>query len=216
MKLNISAKIRLSVIFALVGILLIAGTSMAAEFSASVTQKMTNPQMGSMDMSGKIYVKGIIQRQEMKGPMGAQIIIIRPDKGKVWIVMPSTKSYMEESIPKISPKSAPTMESMLKKMPNIKKVGVEKIGGYQCDKYKFNDTTRKASGTVWLSSKLKQELKSDINSQMGKMSMLLTNIKEGKQKDSLFNLPSGYKKQAMPDMSGGMPGGGGGMPGMPK
>lgn len=198
------------------GMLLLASICMAAEFSANVAQKMSSKQMGSMDITGKVYAKGLIQRQEVKSPMGKQIVITRPDKGVMWMISPATKSYTEMKIPKVDMKKKPSIESLIRKNPNLKSLGTEKISGYVCNKYKYNDPQTKTTGTIWVSTKLQQELKTSIQSARGSMTMLMTNIKEAKQPDSLFAIPRGYKKQEMPKMPGmgGAPGKGG-MPGMP-
>lgn len=188
----------------LIASVMFAGLAMAAEFSANVKQKMTG-SAGNMDVAGKIYVKGMLQRQEMTTSMGKQIVIARPDKGFLWLVLPSQKGYMEKSIGKVDPKVAPSVASMVKQMPNARKIGVEKIAGYQCDKYKFADTKAKVTGTVSISPKLMQELRSDIQTPRGKMHLEVSGVKVAKQPDSLFRIPAGYKKMAMPQP--GAPGG---------
>lgn len=162
-------------------------------------------------MKGKIYVKGMLQRQEISARNGKHITIIRPDKGVIWTLMPEKKSYMERTTAKLNIKSAPSMESSLKKMGDYKKAGTVKIAGYDCAKYTYKDSNRQMSGTVYISSKLQQQLKADTQMRRGKMSYLLSNIKEGRQPDSLFKLPAGYKKITVP--MGGM-GRGKMMPGM--
>lgn len=208
-----------SLVITIMATLVLTSMAFAAEFSANLTQKLTIGQR-SMSVTGKLYVKGIMQRQDITSPMGKQIDIIRPDKGVVWIIRPSDKAYMEQKIQKMDPKNPPTVESMLKRLPGFKKIGSEKISGFQCDKYKFADKSRNLSGVVSISSKLKQELKSDVTSPQGKMSLVLSNVKEGTQSPSLFNLPAGYKKVVppMPPQQGGpggpppAPGGGNKMP----
>ena len=193
----------------IIATLVFTSMAFAVEFSANLNQKMTSGER-SMSMTGTIYVKGLLQRQDLTTPMGKQTVIIRPDKGVMWMIMTAQKSYMERPIQKMNMKNPPTVESMLKKMPNFKKIGSERIGAYQCDKYKFADKARNLSGVVSISPKLKQELKSDVTTPQGKMSLILSNIKEGTQKASLFNIPAGFKKMTMPQMgTGGAPGMGG-------
>jgi hypothetical protein len=145
---------------------------------------------------------------------------MRPDKGVIWTLIPSAKSYMERPTTKMDAKSIPSIESVMKTRTNYKKAGSARIAGYDCTKYTYTDTARQISGTVYISSKLQQQLKAETKTKMGNMSYSLGNIKEGKQPASLFNLPAGYKKMVMPPMGAGMPGmgkmnGGKGMPGMP-
>lgn len=177
--------------------------ALAAEFSAD-SKQTAGP---NMTISGKTYVKGNLERKETNGPM-AQVMIVRPDKGLMWILKPTEKKYTEMKIR--GPKG--NMLDKLKQIPNFKKVGTAKISGYMCDKYTFNDTKNKVTGTAYISSQLGHELKVDAN-MMGMKTMLeLKNIKEGTQPISLFNIPKGYKKQEMVPMK--MPGMGG--KGMPK
>lgn len=225
-------------VVAAAAVLGLTSMALAAEFSADSKQSMPGPN-GSMSITGKIFVKGLMQRQESSGPMGKQVMIRRvmirrPDKGLVWMLMPAQKSYMEQRTGKADLKSAPSMNAMLKRMPNYKKVGTARIAGYICDKYTYKDTERKISGTAYISPQLKQQLKLDTQMPTGKMSYILSNIREGKQPGSLFSIPKGYKKMTMPmgglggasrmmpgmrggKMMPGMPGmrGGKGMPGMP-
>ncbi|MHB0998786.1 MAG: DUF4412 domain-containing protein [Armatimonadota bacterium] len=211
-------KIRNNLVVMIIGILLTTGVCSAAEFSANVSRKITNPKTGTINVSEKIYVKGIIRRQEIDSPMGKWITIIRPDKGLMWMLISSTKSYTEMENAKVDIKAMPSLESMIKKKPNVKSLGTEKVSGYVCNKYKYTDTKNNATGTIWISTKLQQEIKSISKSRQGSMTTLVSNIKEAKQPDSLFTIPKGYKKQEMPmppGTGGGIPGGQG-MPGMPS
>lgn len=189
----------------------IAGMALAAEFSADMKQSMPGPN-GNMTMNTKIFVKGQMERRESSGPMGKMVTIIRRDKGVMWMLMPAQKSFMEQPMMNSNPKADP-IASILKRMPNYKKAGTAKIAGYVCDKYTFKNTERKSSGTAYISPELKMELKMEMQSDRGKMSYVVSNIKQGKQANSLFNIPSGFKKMAMPSM-GGMGGPGMGGPGM--
>ncbi|MHB1457444.1 MAG: DUF4412 domain-containing protein [Armatimonadota bacterium] len=213
-------------VVAATAILGVAGMAMAAEYSADVKQSMPGLDGKSMNMNAKIYVKGQMERRESTTPMGKMISITRRDKGVMWMLMPAQKSYMEQKLGNVNPKADP-IASVLKMMPNYKKVGTAKIAGFMCDKYTFKDTERKTSGTAWISPQLKAQVKMDMKSSRGNMTYALTNIKMGTQPNSLFNIPKGYKKMqmgmGMPGMGGpgkGMPGmgrmpGGKGMPGMP-
>lgn len=203
---------RLSIIAATVaGTMLIGGMASAIEFSADQSMSM----MG-MSMNGKVYVKGLKQRIEQTTPMGKTIRIVRPDKGVAWMLNPTTKSYMEVTGPKTS--KMPSIVEALKAQTGAKKVGSEKANGYMCDKYKMSQTMKGPNGsstkieaTIWLNAKFPLPVKSVATTPMGQQTSELKNIKEKPQPDSLFELPAGYKKQAMPSGAGGMmPGMGGG------
>lgn len=178
---------------------------MAAEFSADMTQ-VTPSRNGVVTMKGKIYVKGIIQRQDLSTPIGKHIIIMRPDKGVIWTLMPDSKNYLEQPTTKIDAKSVPSIESVIKKRTDLKKAGTAKVAGYDCVKYTYKNPERQVSGTVYISTKLQQQLKADTQTGTRKMSYSLSNIKEGKQAMSIFDLPAGYKKVTMPSTGTAMPG----------
>ena len=86
-----------------------------------------------------------------------------------------------------------------------KEVGKETVSGIKCTKYEMVTEGRKVH--YWISKKIAFPVKvEDANG-----SMTLKNIKVGDQPDSLFQVPSGYRKFAMPGMGKGMPGMPGGM-----
>jgi hypothetical protein len=196
----------------------------AMEFSYERTTKM-----GAKTTTSKRYQKGMISRQEESG---GHIIIVRPDKHVAWALMTETKTYYEQTLPRdIGTKTeAAQLAELAKTKPGIKKVGSETIDGYVCDEYKL-DQKKMAQGQskgrpspeagtalVWVSPKLGVVLKAVTDSPKGKVTAVVTNIKVRKLPDSLFEIPAGYKKQEMPNMSGmkGMQGMKGmkGMPGM--
>ncbi|MHB1455804.1 MAG: DUF4412 domain-containing protein [Armatimonadota bacterium] len=179
----------------------LSSMAMASEFYADMTRSVPS-QNGMITMKGRIYVKGVLQRQEVSTKAGKHIVIMRPDKGVIWTLMPDKKTYMEQPTAKIDIKSVPSIESSMKKLGNFKKNGIAKVAGYDCVKYTYKDSKRQMTGTVYISSRLQQQLKADTQTRMGKMSYLLSNIKEGKQPTSLFDIPKGYKKVAMPAMGG--------------
>jgi hypothetical protein len=181
----------------------LSGMALAAEFSADSKQTVGE----KMTITGKTYVKGNLERKETYGK-AAQVMIVRPDKGIMWILKPTEKKYTEMKIR--GPKG--NMLDKLKQIPNFKKAGTARISGYMCDKYTFNDTKNNITGTAYISSQLGHELKVDANMMGMKTILELKNIKEGPQPISLFSVPKGYKKQEMVPMK--MPGMGG--KGMPK
>jgi len=190
-------------VIATVAVIGLSGLALAAEFSADSKQTV-GPKM---IITGKTYVKGNLERKETNGP-AAQIMIVRPDKGIMWIIKPSEKKYTEMKMR--GPQG--NMLEKLKQIPNFKKAGTAKISGYMCDKYTFNDTKNKITGTAYISTQLGHELKVDANMMGMKTILELKNIKEGTQAMSLFSIPKGYKKQEMVPKK--MPGMGG--KGMPK
>jgi outer membrane lipoprotein-sorting protein len=175
-----------------------AGWAQAAEFSAVIINRME-----SQETQGKIYMKGEKMRREFADGEQVGIVIVRPDKKVMWMLMPAQKTVME------MPFSKGSLEKMMG-MPKDQKVekkllGTETVNGYETEKY---ETTVKGPGKpikhhVWESKKLGVPIK--MVSLDGKFSMIYQNIKEGGVPDTLFEIPPGYEKMTMPA----------GMPGMP-
>ena len=79
-----------------------------------------------------------------------------------------------------------------------KKVGVETVNGRTCDKWEFKGPH--GDRTVWVDQKLHFPIRA-ISPQSGPME--LTNVQEGPQSASRFEIPSGYNKMEMGGMMGG-------------
>jgi outer membrane lipoprotein-sorting protein len=179
--------------------ILTAGAVSAAEFSATMKQTVSQNKQTTVTQ-GNIYIKGIMQRQESGAADQKMVMIARPDKGVVWHLLPSKKVYVEQQIPKQT--TSPSVGSMIMKMQGAKKIGTVKISNYQCDKYQYTDKQRNITAILCISPKLNHEVKSTITTPRGKVTSELINIKEAKLPASLFELPKGYKKMALPTSSG--------------
>ena len=161
------------------------------EFSATMVSKMHG-----QTIPGKIFVKGDQVRTESKAQGRTHVMIIRPDKKLVYMIMPQQKTYMEMPITQDSQQKM--MNLSPKDNPNMKLLGTETINGYECDKY---ETTVSHEGQTtkhyaWISKKLGMPIKS--TSADGSMSMEYQDIKVGKLDDSLFAPPKGYRQMKMP------------------
>jgi outer membrane lipoprotein-sorting protein len=182
---------------ALFGILAFSGLAIAAEFSADLIQKM-----GDEVKKGKIFVKDNKMRMEFE----EGITIMDLATGKTITIQPEEKMYIE--MPGMGPMATvDESDKELSKIATKKHVGTEKISGYKCDKYliTYHD---KAMGkmTQWYSKKLKYPIKIVYHGPEGEMLTEYKNIKEGRVSDSLFKVPAGYQKMAIPGL--GMPGAG--------
>ena len=177
---------------ALLCMLALSGLAMAAEFSADLIQKNDEEVM-----KGKFYVKGDKMRMDFEDE---GVTIMDMVVGKTIILQPEEKMYMEISGMEATATSAPSDEE-LAKIATKKHVGAEKINGYQCDKYliTFHD---KAMGKMiqWYAKKLNYPIKIVYNGPEGEMVTEYKNIKEGGVSDSMFEIPGGYKKMAIPGM----------------
>jgi outer membrane lipoprotein-sorting protein len=182
------------------------------EFSATITSTVA----GNTSV-GKIFVsKNKMRNENVTGDRkGASII--RMDKGVTWVLM-ENKQYMEMT--GMNNKDLKLLEKESEQKFIIKSLGKEKVNGYLCEKKRYTDRKGEYGvTTIWYSPKLKYMVKNE-HSKDGKvnLTMVLSDIKTGKQPASLFEVPSGYTlfdpmSQVPPEMRGMMKGM---MKGMPK
>ncbi|MCE5334334.1 MAG: DUF4412 domain-containing protein [Desulfobacteraceae bacterium] len=159
------------------------------EFSA----EMVIQPKGDEAMSGKIYVKGDKVRQETSEEGETQIMIIRPDKKLTWMITPEEKSYME--MPYQS-EDKTFEEWTAEKEKTAKLLGEEVVSGLPCKKYESIEDGEKT--LFWISKQYSFPIKVEDS----EVTMEYRNIKPGPLADSLFELPAGYEKMAMPIIPG--------------
>jgi hypothetical protein len=157
----------------------------AAEFSAD----MVIVPKGDEAMKGKIFVKGDKIRQETVEEDETQIMIIRPDIKITWMITPEEKTYME--MPYQS-EDKTFEEWTAEKEKKAKFLGEETVSGMQCKKYEIVEDSEKTY--FWVSSQFPFPIKVEDS----EVVMEYQNIKLGPLEDSLFELPQGYEKMAMP------------------
>ena len=184
------------VLVVVVVIFVLAGSSIAAEFSADLLLKQ-----GGETMTGKVYIKGDKTRQEFVQQGQKQIRIIRNDKGLMWILMPAEKIYMEMSSQE-SGAYDPTLDQNIEDKAEMKLLGKETVNGYVCDKYlySYHDTSM-GTTTLWISKKLNYPIKTEYQSSSGDMLVEYKNIKEGNVQNSLFDVPGDYMLLTVPGMN---------------
>jgi hypothetical protein len=163
----------------------------AAEFSATMVLK----EQGR-DTSGKIYVKDGKMRQEFLDDRGHTITIVRRDKSRIWVVMPSENRFVEMPLGIHLPGQFLQIppEAMSKR-----KVGTEDICGYQVDRIEVmlrGGPEGVLRQTFWVSPKLGLPIKTV--SPERQFSVEYRDIKEGKLEDKLFEVPPGYQKTGGP------------------
>ncbi|MGA2402189.1 MAG: DUF4412 domain-containing protein [Syntrophobacteraceae bacterium] len=157
----------------------------AVEFSAD----MVIMPKGDEPMKGKIFVKGDKVRQETTEEDETQVMIIRPDKKLTWMLTPEEKTYME--MPYQS-EDKTFEEWTAEKEKKAKFLGEETVSGMPCKKY---ETVEEGEKTVfWISTQFPFPVKVEDS----EMTMEYRNIKLGPLADSLFELPPGYDRMAMP------------------
>lgn len=181
----------LFVIASLISAFILAGVVSAAEFQADMLMDGLGQKV-----TGKVYVKGELMRQEMNTPMGNSISISDGENSIMYVIMPDQKMYMEMPLEQqLILKESISIEEALKDEAELKKLGSENIEGYKCEKYeiRYKDPDMGVS-TAWISQKLNYPLKVISKTSEGTLTMLYTNIREGSVDQSLFRVPSGYKK----------------------
>lgn len=168
----------------------------AAEFSAETTIE----QLGQKQKV-KVYVKGQRMRQESGDIFGQkQILIHGPGKGQTFMLYPDTKTYM--TIPDVAALSpAGKDEEALKKVGRRRLIGQENVSGYLSDKYEivFHNKYR-GKLILWVARKLNYPIRmiQVDGPPVGAINRDLVNIEEGGIEDSLFEVPSDYRKIKKP------------------
>ncbi|MBM4330849.1 MAG: hypothetical protein FJ117_06415 [Deltaproteobacteria bacterium] len=172
------------------------GSVFAAEFSADMISKAQGEKLQS-----KIYMKKNKIRLETKGEEAYSIL--RTDKNVAWMVFPKDKAYME-----MVPKGPQVQGEKLRGEVSRKYLGSETIDGRPTKKYEvtLKDADISDKAYQWVATDLNYPIK--ISAVDGSWSTEYKNIKVGAQPDSLFELPAGYEKMAMPGMPGIAPGSG--------
>lgn len=165
----------------------------AQEYSAdySVQEKEEN-----VSIDGKIFIKGNKLRQETQMKGMKQIMIIRPDKNVIWIIMPEGKTYMEMSHVADDKKMERWTSERESK---AKYLGKETVSGLSCKKYQYIEQGE--TYYSWISEKFPFPVKTEYSQGL----IEYKNIKEGNVPNSLFEVPPGYSKMSMPKMPQGMP-----------
>ena len=167
----------------------------AQELSATIVSTSAGQKV-----TMKMYMKPNKYRTDHEA--AGSSTIFRKDLNKSWMIMKEQKTYME--MPGGKDEQIQTAEEKVKGEVSRKKVGSETIDGHPTIKY---EVTAKMGDKV---VKTYQWWATDINFPVktaaidGSWAMEYRDIRFGKQADSLFEVPSGYKKMTIPGMPAGM------------
>jgi hypothetical protein len=158
-----------------------------------VTRKVGPPTPTTL----KVYVDGNKRRTEREGN-GGNIIILRGDLSKRYVLTPGNKTYMEAPL---DPRMLEAPNDWAKRLGLIhEKVGTEEINGETCDKYQYSSDPKKTAnmpnarpmtGFIWVGQTSHMLVKSENAGSNAEWK----NIKVGQPDASLFELPADYKKQ---------------------
>ena len=199
-----------------VGLVAIAATLLACTAAAQIPSGV--PQFsGDMKMSGrgegmngKIFFGENKMRFEMNSRGREMIMIHDVGKETSYMIMPQQKMYMEMKAKGMGMGRGPRMPDAKPMDPSnpcaneadytCKKVGTETVNGRSTDKWEFTGKSNPSeTRTVWIDQKLHFPIKT-VGSDGDTWEM--TNIQEGPQPASLFEVPSGYTKMDMGGMMG--------------
>ena len=157
----------------------------------------------SKPMTVKVYVDGNKRRTEQEANV-ENIVILRGDLSKRYILNPSSKSYMEGPL---DPRMLESPSDWAKRMGIVhEKVGTEDVNGETCDKYRYTSDPKKmangqtkptipamrgpVTGFIWVG----QTTHMLVKSENAGSTVEWNNIKLGPPDASLFELPPDYKK----------------------
>lgn len=184
---------------AMVLTLALAPGCLAAELSAEVVHLMQGQQVVS-----KVYLKGGKVRMEgsqvdQNGQTEQVLQIIRQDRGVMWMVNLQQRAYYEAPLGEMRDLSQAGKPG--EKLPgetSRKELGAEKIEGHPTKKLEIAYTHEGQPQTVlmWYASDLGLPLKTAAKD--GSWSVEYKKVVAGPQPDSLFELPAGLTKMAMP------------------
>lgn len=185
------SKISVSLLIGLAGVLAFSVPGRAAEFSADLVTVENGKTM-----TGRIFVKGDKIRHEFVAEGGMRVIIFRMDKNLVWTLLPGNKCIeiagLGSPMNLGQPMAADCDEVGL---------GVQTVNGHVCDvvRYVYKDKSL-GSLTQWISRKFCYMVRAEVKDARGKATLVTEyrNIREEQLPDSLFEVPPGYTKKALP------------------
>ena len=162
-----------------------------------------------------VFVTPAKERREMlTGSGDGSVQIFRYDSKVMWMLMPSEKMYMENSMAKAAAKDVSQWDVEETVM------GEEVLNDVKVTKYKTIATStdgKKYGGFSWRTKEgisIKSDLLYKEGNEKKRMMTELKNVKIGKQDPKLFEIPEGFNKFDMAGMMGGMMGGRMGREGM--
>jgi hypothetical protein len=144
--------------------------------------------------TGKVYSIPGRQRHEQEIEGMPQVIILRGDQAKGYLVIPSVHSYVEFGF---APAATELSDPSLRGTP----VGQETVGGLKTTKYRVEHDARDGTlvdGYLWLTAQgIPMRADGTYTPRRGKpvsFHMELSNVRQGAQNADLFELPQGLMK----------------------
>lgn len=189
---------------------LLLGAIAIAQAPAQFSADMTFHTMRGEDMKGKLFFGGKKMRTDMDMRGRSVSNITDLEAKKAYTLMHEQKMYMEHDLnrpmgPMGRGPRMPEIKQYDASNPcanqegvTCKKTGTETVNGRTCDVWEFHKDGAKEQ-TTWIDRKLHIPVKT---LHADGTSFELTNIKEGTQPASEFEIPEGYQKMDMGGMGG--------------
>jgi hypothetical protein len=142
----------------------------------------------------KMYMREGAMRMEMSQQGRQFITIVRQDRGVAWTLMPDQQMYMETSLGSTQRDMTAAMRDPDART-ETEMLGIEQVGGYQCQKIRYRTTHQGQTytGTMWSALALNGFPIKMVHDQTGTV-IEYENIRLGPPDASLFELPPGYRK----------------------
>jgi len=150
------------------------------------------------------YALGGKMRWEMSAKGQNVIMITRQDKKVAWTLMPQQSMYMEMNLTDAQKKTGNNVNECDFDMSSQ---GSETVNGVSANKYKIAAScpeNTKYDGTMWVTKEgimVKWDVVGGQGSNKGHFTIDLLNLKIGSQDAALFEVPAGYQKFSMGDIS---------------
>ncbi len=195
-------------------LVLVMGMGLATAASAWEGPKVeysadTVMETAEVAIRGKVYAAPNKERREYAEGGQKIAMIVRADKKLAWLLMPEEKMYME-----FDTKTEGRSDDLSGWKIEQTVIGPETIDGHKTTKSKIIMTGpkgEKLAGFWWLTKDniiVKMDAIAVDKGRKDRFKIENKNIKIGKQDPTLFEVPAGYQKMAMPDIGALMRGGG--------
>ncbi len=178
-------------------LLLLSGFMLMIMSAAGLASQEFSADMVSTTKQGTVTGKIYVSKDKTRTEMGSSISISRMDKKVVWVLIPDKKMYMENEL---KPEQLPAMPEKMPGEVERTLIGPEKLDGRNVVKYKVTYTENKKKVVIWQWILPDTSFPVKTANEDGSVTTEFKNLKNGKQPDSLFEIPAGYQKMSMGGM----------------
>jgi len=188
-----------------VAAILLAGPVLAED---ALLSRLVDPQVayaadltmtsGEVRISGRIHHRPGQTRSEFDSRGQRTVTIIDRTRKRVWIVMASSRQYMEMPL-RGDVVSAFLPPNVTREQVKLTSLGKETVGGVSTGKIRVEHPMGRS--VMWVTEDgimVKMDGVSTAGGRQTKVTMRLRNVKRGPQDAALFRIPAGYKKLAIP------------------